>query len=167
MQDPKTRDAARRHRAHPEPPIQGQHPGRQLQDTDGEGGVGGSMDGLYLKDQGSKGPAGTGPDSPRRNPEEVGTLDYERAHAELGDGSADFTTERAEQAMATEHGDPEITESLTSSGVLEENLDLGAEAEGSGEPSVQGPAGRPAPRRSAADNRADRRKPPDSAIQKP
>ena len=87
---------------------------RQLFDTDGEGGVGGSLDGLYVKDQGTKGPAGTGPGSPRRNPEEVGSLDYDRAHAELGDGSADFTSERAEQALATVQGEPEITQSLTS-----------------------------------------------------
>lgn len=147
-EDSKTRDAAERHRAHPEPTVQGQIIGRQLFDTDGEGGVGGSTDGLYLEDQGTKGPSGNGPGSPRQNPTEVGTLDYDRAHAELGDGSADFTSERAEQALATLQGDPDITESLTSSGVMDENLDLGAEAEG----------------RDAA---SAPRKPPDSAIQKP
>src|SRR5262245_52363146 len=91
--DPKTRDAAERHRTHPEPTVQGQNTHRQLKDTDGEGGVGGSLDGLYLKH-----PSGTGPGSPRRNPREDGDLDYDRAHAELGDGSADFTSERAELA---------------------------------------------------------------------
>jgi hypothetical protein len=165
-QDLKTRAAARRHREHPDPPVQGQQTGRQLRDTDGEGGVGGSLDGLYWKEQGGKGPAGTGPGSPRRDPGEVLDMDYARAHAELGDGSADFTSGRAERALEAEAGEPEVTESLTSSGVMDENLDLGGEAGGEG-PSVGGPVDLRAPRRPAAENRKDRRKPPDSAIQKP
>ncbi|HET9301061.1 MAG TPA: hypothetical protein VFO11_14015 [Candidatus Polarisedimenticolaceae bacterium] len=151
--DPKTRDAAERHRTHPDPPIQGQTTHRQLVDTDGEGGVGGTTDGLYER------PAGTGPSSPRRSPREDGELDYDRAHAELGDGSADFTSERAEQVLETDRGDPEVTESLTSSGVMEENVDLAAD--------TVAPLDERAPRRPAAENRKDPRKPPDSAIQKP
>ena len=151
--DPKTRDAAQRHRTHPEPQIQGQTTQRQLVDTDGEGGVGGSTQGLYRH------PSGTGADSPRRSPGEDGELDYDRAHAELGDASADFTSERAEQALETDRGDPEVTASLTSSGVMEENVDLGAD--------TVAPLGERAPRRPAAENRNDPRKPPDSAIQKP
>ena len=50
---------------------------------------------------------------------------------------------------------------------MDVNHDLGAEAEGSGAPSVEGSIDRLAPRRTAAANRRDRRKPPDSAIQKP
>ena len=125
-EDPKTRDAAERHRTHPDPPVHGQVTGRQFQDTDREGGVGGSTEGLYARD-----PSGAGPDSPRYDPGEAGQLDYERAHAELGDGSDDFTSERAEEARETETGDPEVTESLTSSGVMEENIDL-ADDEGAG-----------------------------------
>jgi hypothetical protein len=121
-QDPKTRAAAERHRTHPEPPIHGQITQRQLQDTDGEGGVGGSVDGLYLRP-----PSHTGPDSPRLSPQEAGALDYERAHAELGDASADFTGERAQKARETVQGELEVTASLTSSGVMEDNVDLGAE----------------------------------------
>jgi len=151
--DPKTRDAAERHRTHPEPTIQGQNTHRQFRDTDGEGGVGGSTQGLYRH------PSGTGPESPRRSPKEDGDLDYDRAHAELGDGSADFTSERAEQALQTERGEPEVTSSLTSSGVMEENVDLGAD--------TVAPLEERAPRRSPAENRNDPRKPPDSAIQKP
>ena len=151
--DSKTRDAAERHRTHPGPTIQGQTTHRQLVDTDGEGGVGGDTTGLYRQ------PSGTGPDSPRRSPREDGELDYERAHAELGDGSDDFTTERAEQALETGRGEPEVTESLTSSGVMEENVDLVAD--------TVAPLVEPAPRRSPEENRKDTRKPPDSAIQKP
>ena len=152
-EDPKTRDAAERHRTHPDPVIQGQTTQRQLVDTDREGGVGGTTEGLYHR------PAGTGPDSPRRSPEEDGQLDYARAHAELGDGSDDFTTDRAEQALEIDRGEPEVTESLTSSGVMEENVDLAAD--------TSLPLGERAPRRSPEENRKDRRKPPDSAIQKP
>lgn len=152
-EDPKTREAAKRHRAHPEPTVQGQVTGRQLQDTDGEGGVGGSTDGLYLRQ-----PSGTGPDNPRHDAEEVGQLDYERAHAELGDGSEDFTSERAEAVRETELGEPEVTESLTSSGVMEEDVDVGHDAVGPDQP---------APRREPEENRKDPRKPPDSAIQNP
>ncbi|HEX5045376.1 MAG TPA: hypothetical protein VFV75_20970 [Candidatus Polarisedimenticolaceae bacterium] len=151
--DPKTRDAAKRHRTHPDPPILGQTTHRQLVDRDGEGGVGGTTAGLYRQ------PSGTGPDSPRRSPRENGEIDYARAHAELGDGSDDFTSDRAEQALEAERGEPEVTESLTSSGVMEENVDLGAD--------TVAPLDERAPRRPAAENRKDRRKPPDSAIQKP
>jgi len=151
--DPKTRDAAQRHRTHPDPTIQGQTTHRQLVDRDGEGGVGGDATGLYRR------PSGTGPDSPRRSPQEDGELDYQRAHAELGDGSDDFTSERAEQALETERGEPEVTESLTSTGVMEENVDLVAD--------TVAPLGERAPRRPPEENRKDPRKPPDSAIQKP
>ena len=118
--DAKTREAAERHRAHPEPHVDGQTTRRQLHDTDGAGGVGGSLRGIYRHPDASD-------QSPRRSPEEDGELDYERAHAEGGDGSDDFTSERAEEAKEAEQGPPEVTRSLTSSGVMEDNLDLNAE----------------------------------------
>ena len=118
--DAKTREAAERHRTHPEPHVDGQTTRRQLHDTDGEGGVGGSLRGIYRNPNASDA-------SPRRSPEEDGELDYERAHAEEGDGSDDFTSGRAEEAMEAERGPSEVTRSLTSSGVMEDNLDLNAE----------------------------------------
>ena len=49
------------------------------------------------------------------------------AHAEEGDGSDDFTSERAEEPREAEQGPSEVTRSLTSSGIMEDNLDLNAE----------------------------------------
>lgn len=162
--DPKTREAAERHRTRPDPPIQGQTTGRQLEDTDGEGGVGGSLDGLYVKEPGAHDPPGSDPESPRQDPAEIADLQYTREHGELGDGNDDFTGERAEEARKTELGEGEPTQSLTSTGVMEDNLDVGAE-EGSGA-FVEGTIERPAPRRRPAANRRDPRKPPDPAIER-
>ena len=164
--DPKTREAAERHRTRPDPPIQGQTTHRQLTDTDGEGGVGGSLDGLYVlyvKTPGANSRPDTDHESPRLDPAEVLEQQYERAHAELGDASADFTSELAEEAIRTGLGPLEVTESLTSTGVMEENLDLGAELE-EDLPSVSGRLVRAAPRRPPPAHHRDRRRPPESAI---
>ena len=123
-----------------------------------------ALDGLYVKRSAELRTTGVSPESPGRDPGDVLEMQNRRAPGEQGDASDDFTSERAQEALESERGDSEVTESMTSSGVMEENLDVGAEADGTG-PSVGGPPDMRAPRRSAAANRKDSRKPPDSAVQ--
>lgn len=99
--DEKTREAARRHRETGPERITGKHTTREIVDTTGEGGVGGSIEGAYADKPGAhKPPASRG--SSRRNPAEVGDFEYGKAHGPEGDGSEDFTSELAE---AVDEGD--------------------------------------------------------------
>lgn len=89
-----TREARKRHRAEPVERITGKHTTRQLVDTTREGGVGGTLEGLYITKPGAEDPPAED-DSPNLSPQQVADKQHDDAHGPQGDASEDFTGERA------------------------------------------------------------------------
>ena len=93
-EDAITREARERHRSEPVERVTGKRTTKQLVDTTGEGGVGGTLEGLYITKPGAEDPP-AGDDSPRLSPQQIAHKQHDDAHGPQGDASEDFTGERA------------------------------------------------------------------------